>query len=59
MICNVCGAAYVVQAMSWREAERKPCPACKQNDQNTPMLEQVVSNRHPKAEPTMSRRVER
>lgn len=59
MICNVCGEPYTVHTTTWREAERKPCPKCRQNQENTPMLEKRVDARHPRAEPTMSRRVER
>ncbi len=44
MICNGCGFAFVVQAMSWREAEGKTCPKCRSKD-TTPILEQRVDAR--------------
>lgn len=45
MICNVCGEPYTVHTTTWREAERKPCPKCRQNQENTPMIEKCVDAR--------------
>jgi hypothetical protein len=45
MICNACGKPYRVEAMSWSEAEKKPCPHCRRNVENTPMIEKRVDAR--------------